>query len=281
MKFHHIYIEILNYCQFNCSFCPKTKRNPRAMTVDEFTHIIQEIKPYTDTIYLHVLGEPLLHEQLDDLLSVSEAYQMHVNITTNGYAIKEKEDILLRHNDLNKINISLHALEDENHKHLSLTDYMNNIQDFTKKAVEHNITIIYRLWDTNKKDTTILNILKEAYPDIEFTNEVSPQNGRKLAYRVFLHQSNQFEWPVQSTKTEEDNGYCLGLKSHIAILSDGTIVPCCLDSEGQIALGNIFTDSLESIITSEKAVAIRDGFRQHKAVHPLCKKCSYKDRFGI
>ena len=279
MKFNHIYIEILNYCQFNCSFCPKTKRPKTALTPSEFKHIVIQVKEYTDTIYLHVLGEPLLHEQLDEILQITEDYNLKVNITTNGYAINDAKHILFKHSNIRKINFSLHSVEDVNHKSISETEYMNNILAFTSEAINHNITVIYRLWDTNKKDNTMLSLLKEAYPDFEFNHEVSPQNGHKLAYRVFLHQANIFKWPIQSTKEAEQNGYCLGLKTHIAILSDGTVVPCCLDSEGQINLGNIFKTPLTDILQGELATSIKVGFQNHKAIHKLCKKCSYKDRF--
>ncbi|MBR3841041.1 MAG: radical SAM protein [Erysipelotrichales bacterium] len=279
MKFNHVYIEILNYCQFNCSFCPKTKRAKKILNPDEFKHIVKQVKEYTDTIYLHVLGEPLLHDKLDELLQIAENENLKVNITTNGYAINETKHILLKHSNIRKINFSLHSVEDVNHKNISEKEYMNNILTFTSEAVASNITVIYRLWDTNKKDNTMLTLLKEAYPNFEFNHEVSPQNGHRLAYRVFLHQANIFEWPVQSTKEAELEGYCLALKSHIAILSDGTVVPCCLDSEGQINLGNIFESSLTEILHSNLATSIKVGFQNHKAIHPLCKTCSYKDRF--
>lgn len=279
MKFHHIYIEILNYCQFNCSFCPKTKRETKKLSTSEFEHILKQVKPYTDTIYLHVLGEPLLHDELDNLLSLTEEYGLNVNITTNGYLIKEKQDILLNHHNIKKINFSLHSVEDVNHKEISEQEYMNNILNFAKLAVQNNTTIIYRLWDTNLKENSIMNILKEQYPDFEFKHEVSPQNGLKLDYRIFLHQANIFNWPVQSNKELQDDGYCLGLKSHIAILSNGTVVPCCLDSEGQINLGNIFTQTLDEILADKLAKSIKEGFQKHQAIHPLCKKCSYRERF--
>ena len=33
---------------------------------------------------------------------------------------------------------------------------------------------------------------------------------------------------------------------------DGTIVPCCLDSEGVINLGNIFNDDIDAVLNSVK-----------------------------
>ncbi len=278
MKFHHIYIEIVNYCQFHCSFCPKTKRTPKALDENEFTYILDQVKPYTDTIYLHVLGEPLLHDSLDTFLSIAYAKGFTVNITTNGMLLKEKGDILLKYPNIKKINISIHALDDIGNKDIDKREYMRNVLAFTPKAVANNSTIIYRLWSTDKESDTMYSYIKEAYPDVDVSNEVSPQNGIKLDYRIFLHQANQFVWPIRSHSDHEE-GYCLGLKTHIAILSNGIVVPCCLDNDGTINLGNIFKTPLKEILEGELATAVKIGFQQHKAVHELCKNCSYKDRF--
>lgn len=277
-KFHHVYIEILNYCQFNCSFCPKTTRKPMTMSPENFEKVLEQIKPYTSLIYLHVLGEPLLHPHLKELLRLAKEKGIKVNITTNGALLKDMGDILIQSQAISKINISLHSMEDSGQSTLDSTTYLQNIFEFTQKAIQNNISIIYRLWDTNTGKNEILAKIQERYPDISLKNEVSPQNGIRLEYRVFLHQENQFTWPIQSKANPED-GYCLGLKSHLAILADGTVIPCCLDSEAKINLGNIFEERLEDILNKERTQAIIKGFQNHKAVEELCKTCTYKERF--
>lgn len=278
-KFHHVYIEIMNICQFNCSFCPKTTRAPKIMSPERFKHVLEEVRPYTSLIYLHVLGEPLMHPQLEELLRIAKEYDFTVNITTNGALLNEKSDILLHSDVISKVSVSLHSMEDSGQRELDLDTYMKNVFSFSEKAIQHNITTIYRLWDTNTQKNEILDYIKQRYPEVSLTNTVSPQNGIKLEYRVFLHQANQFTWPIQEQLSTNDDGYCLGLKSHIAILADETVVPCCLDSEGKIALGNLSTNSLKEILEGERSMAIAEGFRKHKAVEELCKSCSYKKRF--
>lgn len=278
-KFHHVYIEIMNICQFHCSFCPKTTRTPKIMSVERFRHVLEEVRPYTSLIYLHVLGEPLMHPHLEELLRIAKEYDFTVNITTNGALLHEKVDILLHSEVVNKISVSLHSMEDSGQRELDLDTYMKNVFSFTQQAIKHNITVIYRLWDTNTQKNEILDYIQQRYPEVSLTNTVSPQNGIKLEYRVFLHQANQFTWPIQESLSTQDEGYCLGLKSHIAILADETVVPCCLDSEGKIALGDLSKQSLKEILEGKRAMAIAEGFRKHKAVEELCKSCSYKKRF--
>lgn len=280
-KFNQIYIEITNVCQFNCSFCPKTKREAKYMDPKEFENIVKQVKGLTKTIYLHVLGEPLLHPELDQLLTIANNYGLTVNLTTNGYAIKQAEDILLKHNHLRKINFSLHAIEDQNHLTLSLKDYLHNICSFTQKMLaKDTTTIIYRLWNTNKDYHQVLDYLQNKYPEVNLVKEKSPQNGHRLAYRLFLNQDHEFVWPINSC-AKEQNGYCLGLIKQLAILVDGTVVPCCLDSEGIINLGNIHQQSLLTILNSPKAQNIRQGFMNNQAIEKLCQTCSFKDRFNL
>ena len=83
-KFKKMYIEITNICNLNCIFCPKTLRKPKFMSCDEFKIIADKLKNYGDYIYLHVLGEPLLHPDIEKILSISESFNFKVIITTNG-----------------------------------------------------------------------------------------------------------------------------------------------------------------------------------------------------
>lgn len=280
-RFKYIYLEITNICQFNCSFCPKTTRAAASMSLDQISHIFSQISAYTDNIYLHVLGEPLLHNKLNEIIILADQFKLKVNITTNGYALKEKQALLLNHPNLKKVNISLHSIEDEGHQDLNMEQYLDNVWRFTELLLKQDTTtIIYRLWNTNKHYTMVMDFLKQKFPDINFKHQMTSLNGLRLAYRLFLSQDNQFEWPTKSTKPEAKAGYCLGLKSHIAILVNGDVVPCCLDSEGTMVLGNIFLESLDSIMEKERTINIIKGFQAHQAVEALCQKCSYKERFN-
>ena len=100
----------------------------------------------------------------------------------------------------------------------------------------------------------------------------------KIDTNTFVDKDNLFEWPDLSNEIETD-GYCYGLNSHIGILSDGTVIPCCLDANGVIELGNIFKEELKDILNKKISTEIVEGFKNNKAVHPLCKKCNFRERF--
>jgi len=285
-RFKKVYIEITNICNLKCEFCPITKRSPQFMDNNTFDSILSQVKEYTDFIYLHVKGEPLLHPQLDSFLNSADEYKLKVNLTTNGTLVHKVKDKLLLNNSLRQINISLHSF-DANELNFSLEDYLNKIIDFTFEAAKNNKLISYRLWNLERdiksveKNRHILAILENAFNlNYKIEDKLIDNPGIKLAKNVYLNTAEKFEWPDKALEQSDSFGFCYGLRDQIAILVDGTVVPCCLDGEGVINLGNINEESFYDIINNKRAKAIYDGFSNRKIVEELCKKCDYRRRFS-
>lgn len=269
MKFKNIYIEITNICNLNCSFCSKSNLPKKEMTPLEFEEILKRIDKYTDFIYLHVKGEPLTHRHLDDILKITKEYNKKVCITTNGVFLKDKVDILSKYANIYQINISLHS---ENNKLNYLEDIFNSVDKLKYSYIS------YRFWtlEDNKMDSKTkeyLNKIKEKY------NVKEVYDGIKLDNKIYLSLDNKFIWPNINNDYYNNTGYCLGGKRHLAILSDGTVSICCLDSEGSSNLGNIFTTSLEEILITDKYQNTIKYFNNNKVYLDICKHCNYKDRF--
>ena len=282
--FNKIYVEIGNICNLRCSFCPELKRDKRQMTADEFEQVCRAIKGYTDYIYLHVMGEPLLHPELDRILDIARSHGFRVCITTNGTLIAKNKDLLLSRADaIHKVNISVHSIEGNGIEE-RLERYMGEVVDFAKAAAERGIFTILRLWNLDSSEALGANLQNEIIEERlhrEFSNDWKKRwNGYMLADRIFLEFAGAFVWPAESEAEEQKLGSCRGLLDQIAILANGAVVPCCLDSEGQMPLGNIFEDTLEAILATPRAVAIKDGFLHGEMREETCKKCSYAHRFS-
>lgn len=277
-----LYIEITNVCNLNCSFCHGTNRPKKFMTLDEFEAVANRVKGYAENYYLHVLGEPLLHPQISEILAIADKIGLPVNITTNGTLIKDRQDILLSAPALKKVSISLHSFESAQ-KDKNMSDYITNCINYAKIAAEQSKITVFRLWNLDGSETKgenllngeIVNSLKNAFPD-EWKKCF---NGFKLRNYIFLEYGEKFNWPDLNEKDYGDKGFCYGLRSQIAVLADGTVVPCCLDSEGNIPLGNIFKDTLTDIIHSPRAVEMNKGFTARRVTEELCRKCGYANRF--
>ena len=274
-RFSKIYVEITNYCNLHCSFCNVDKLPKKEMSIDEFKIVIDKIKDYTDNIYLHVKGEPLLHSMIDEILSICDEQRINVRITTNGTLLKLKKDILIKHS-IKQINVSLHS---ENFDKNYFQNVFHACDELSKIT-----TIIYRIWTLSslKSDnlsTNIVNVINDYYKlPTSIVNKIKTDKNTRIKENIYIDKDYEFKWPIISDK-KGDIGTCLGTKNHIAILSNGNVTSCCLDSNGIINLGNIFENSLDDIINSQKFKEIHDGFEKKKLVHPLCKSCTYRKRF--
>lgn len=275
MKFSKIYVEITNYCNLNCSFCSIDSRKKKEMTVDEFTHVINEIKPFTNSIYLHVKGEPLLYSCLDEILTICDNNNINVRITTNGTLLKNKKEILLKHK-IKQINVSLHS---ENNQPNYFENVFNTCDELSKK-----MTIIYRIWTLptlklDKISTKIVDKIVFHYNlSTNVVYKIINDKNIKISDNIYLDKDYEFEWP--KIKYDSNNyGTCLGTRSHIAILSNGDVVPCCLDSNANIKLGNVFEKNLKDILNSKLFQDIRNGFQNNKVICSLCQSCTYRKRF--
>ena len=274
--FKKIYVEITNNCNLNCSFCSPVKKTKKFMTISEFEHILKEVELKTNYIYLHVKGEPLLHPNLIDFLKLAEKYNLKVNLTTNGTLFPILVDKLKVCKALHKINFSLHCEQDN-------PNYLNELFKSVEKLSEETI-IIYRLWtlkdgNLDKKSTTIVEKIKMYYKlSPETVNKIISDKNIKISPRIYVDKDNEFIWPDE-TNGNESTGFCMALKTQIAILCDGTVVPCCLDSNGCIELGNIYNQSLDEIINGDKFKLLKKSFQERKITEKLCLNCTFKNRF--
>jgi len=287
--FKKVYIEITSVCNLACSFCPQTARQKNFMKLDTFNTILDEIKPHSNHIYLHVKGEPLLHPRIGELLDAAHTKGFKVNITTNGTLIHKAGPKILGKPALRQMNFSLHSFDGHEGSE-NREGYLAEIISFVKEASEQGVIISFRLWNltednrTNlekKRNRETLAVLEEAFNlDFNIDEKVVPGSGVKIAERIYLNQDHEFKWPSLDEPEDDGKGFCHALRGQAAVLVDGTVVPCCLDGEGVINLGNIHETSFSEIVEGERANNLFYGFSRREAVEELCRKCGYRQRFG-
>ena len=276
MRFRKVYLEISNICNLKCAFCPGTKRQKHAMDEEEFARLAQKLRPYSDYLYFHLMGEPLLHSRLERFLDIAGRLGFRVILTTNGTLLHKQQQTLLAAPALHKVNISLHAFE-ANDLAMPFAEYLAGCMAFGK-AAQGKCIVSYRLWNGGGQDAKyeeILASLHAAFPE----PWAAVRRGQRLADGVYLEHGDKFDWPDLSAADGGEKVFCYGLGDQIGVLCDGTVVPCCLDHEGDIPLGNLHSQSLEEILESSRAKAILEGFRQGRASEELCRKCGYARRF--
>lgn len=275
--FRKIYVEISNRCNLRCSFCPGTARPLGAMTEGDFARLLPKLRPYTDFLYFHLMGEPLCHPQLEGFLELAGEAGFQVILTTNGTLLPRLREVLLAAPALHKVNVSLQAFEGSGMA-MDFDTYLGGCFAFGKAAAGKKI-ISYRLWNRGGLDScnpAILRALEQAFPQ----PWVQERRGIRLQDRAYLELGEKFDWPDLSAPQTAGEIHCYGLKDQLGILWDGTVVPCCLDHEGDIPLGNVFHQELSEILGSPRAEALKKGFRTGNPPEPLCRRCGYATRFS-
>ena len=275
-KYSRVYVEITNICNRSCSFCPGTSRERRRMTLSEFSTVADALVGVTEYIYLHVMGEPLTHPELAEMIKYASALGFKCAITTNGTLIKSRADQLIDAG-VYKVNLSVHSFEDGDEE--SYLSYISDLADFADRASGAGVLTVLRLWnkghDGGRNDRT-LELLQE-----KLSGEWKwGARGARIRHKLHLEYGDRFDWPDMQAENMGSEVFCYGLADHFGILCDGRVIPCCLDREGEITLGNIFDTPVRDILSTDRAEAIRAGFAKKCAVEELCQRCGYARRFG-
>ena len=269
--YSRVYVEITNICNMHCSFCHGHNRPPRQMTEEEYARILEQLTGKTQYIYHHLMGEPLVHPALPRFIQMAKNAGFFPMLTTNGTLLDTHGDALLNIG-LHKVNISLHSFEKDRQD--SHRQYIQKVAAFADKANRAGTIISLRLWnqgfDEGKNDTT-LSLLQALLP-----GEWSPNTrGFRIRDKLFLEWGDRFQWPDLNAPDYGTKVACYGLRDHFGILCDGTVVPCCLDSNGIISLGNVYREELADLLSSPRATAMAEGFRCRNATETLCRHCGY------
>ena len=276
------YVEIINQCNLRCSFCPQTARPPRQMRAAEFETIARALKGHVRFLYLHVMGEPLTHPELGEILDCAAAEGFRVCITTNGTLLSARRGLLEEKAAvLHKVSISLHAPEGSGAA-LDLKDYLAVVWDFCAAVRRKGVHCALRLWNgggAQRRNEEILRFLQEKTGVNPMELPRTRSRSRVLGENLFLELEEQFSWP-DLAGPERGAQFCFGLRDQIGVLADGTVVPCCLDHEGDIPLGNLFQTPLSEILASPRARAIYDGFSNRAPAEALCRRCGFATRFN-
>lgn len=257
------------------------------MPLELFRTIIQQVAPLTEQVCFHLMGDPLVHPNLTELVDICDEFDVKIFFVTNGVLLRQKQQDLLLRSAFRQVNFSLHSFND-NYPERDPSNYLNGIFEFTERAmnVRPDLYINYRLWNlqeisgiTNKNREMLIRIEDHFEVTIDQNVDVRNKKSVHLKNRLYLHFDTEFIWPSMDLPILGTAGTCYGLSSHFGILVDGTVVPCCLDKEGSIPLGSVQNEKLQNILDNPKSIKILEGFKKRKLVEDLCQRCQYIERF--
>jgi len=286
-RYERLYIEISNVCNLQCSFCPEVIRDKKILSLEDFKKYAQQAKPLARQICLHLMGEPLAHPEFSQIMDVCSEMGLRIFLTTNGTLLNRHIEKISRWEALDQINFSVHSYF-ANTARQSLDDYLRPILNFCdlSYSLKHNFYINLRLWNLPQADLQasqnirVLEALRRHF-NVQLSENVDVRLGKskKIRDRLYVHFDTEFIWPDLKQSIRSEAGTCYGLRKQLAIHANGDVVPCCLDKESVLRLGNLNNQSLTDILKSPRATNIRSGFERGELVEDLCRRCQYADRF--
>lgn len=286
-RFHKIHIEISNICNLQCSFCPVVIRDNQMMSLDLFRNVVKQVAPLTELVCFHLMGDPLVHPELEEMIEICDEYDANIFLVTNGVLMRPEKFELMLHPRFYQINFSLHSFFD-NFPNKDPSKYLERIFNFTDRALEERpeLYLNFRLWNLNDplgSEISNKEMLERICAHYNFkaptTVDVRKRKSINIQDRLYLHFDTEFTWPSLDLPVLGTNGTCYGLSSHFGVLVDGTVVPCCLDKEAAIPLGNAQETPILDILASRRAQDMLKGFKQKKLLENLCQRCQYIERF--
>lgn len=290
MMIDRCYIEITNTCNLDCHFCPKHHRKRRQLSEEEFDLLTDRVRGKVCFLYFHLMGEPLLHPLLPQFVTMARKKGFKTVLTSNGTLLHRA--MVLLDTLPYKIQLSLHSHESNARGELS--EYMDQVMRFSTQAAGKGTCMVLRLWNQGGMDRENEEVMRLIEKYVPKPWKERP-DGFRLCDNLYLEFDRKFEWPGGGGKAASDDSdgkqeesddkleaspskskqeyFCKALIKQIGVLSDGSLVPCCLDHDGDVILGNLFHQSLEEILASPRAQALVEGFRHHAATEPLCQSC--------
>ena len=251
------------------------------MSEEEFDLLTDRVRGKVCFLYFHLMGEPLLHPLLPQFVTMAREKGFKTVLTSNGTLLHRA--MVLLDTLPYKIQLSLHSHESNARGELS--EYMDQVMRFSTQAAGKGTCMVLRLWNQGGMDRE--NEVPKPWKE--------RPDGFRLCDNLYLEFDRKFEWPGGGGKAASDDSdgkqeesddkleaspskskqeyFCKALIKQIGVLSDGSLVPCCLDHDGDVILGNLFHQSLEEILASPRAQALVEGFRHHAAPEPLCQSC--------
>lgn len=267
-----VYLEITNSCNLDCPFCTNEKGS-NFLSIKEIENYIVQIKEYCNYIYLHVLGEPTIHPNFDEILDILDRNDMNLQLVTNGTLLNRHPE-LTKHKCLRKLSISIHSINNINVNDV----YFETINKLIESDKQYKLELrFYDKSNLSKQLNDYLSYLKQRY----IFETTTKNNSFKLKENTYVYFEELFNWPNINDEFISNIGTCHGAIDMIAINSKSDVTICCLDPKAFNRIGNLKQNSLKEILESQKYLNYINDFKNNTITSELCQKCSYRLRFKL
>ena len=251
------WLDITSICNLRCIMCPQAKglaKRQAKMPIETFKGIIDGVCENHPQIKLYLSGEPLLHDNLFDMIEYASAKRCQTEIHTNATLLTEEISKRLLSSSLTFITFSFDGCSPEIYEQLRPPAKFEKVKSNIKRYLDlrrkgggcgpHTTVEIIRMKDTKSQIQEFVGEWKTSGVDsVNITD-----------YMTWLGSVND-----SRVENFPNHGYrpCGEPFNHGCILSDGTVVPCCMDVNGKMPLGNINEASFREIWLGDEYSRLR------------------------
>lgn len=277
-------IETMLGCNLRCIECAiganLITRKYGYMSLKDFTRIARKILPYCRYAYMHLWGEPMINPEIISMLKLASTFT-RTNISTNANNLSQDLAKQLIFSGVSDIIVSIDGMTQETYQKYRRGGDVSKVLHGLAYLVHYNkmlktpiaITPQFIVFEHNKHEMSAfaefcagLGLQETFKAPYLRPNSVLKDSGIPMYIRPYLVSSRS---PAQRCR---DMQQC-NVDEAPVILLDGTVVPCCYDHNGTLNMGNIFSQSFESIWNSQSYIAFRNDLKSGKAPDFCLKNC--------
>lgn len=281
---NYLNIMLVNACNLSCAMCPHYKNSDgQAMSVENYISILDQCEN------LRIAGkkitgvridgnrEALLYAELESVLETAKKRNFIVHCCTNGVLLSEDKARMFVEYGINDVNISITGISPKVYMHYQ--GYGKSADSVAKQldTVIRNIELLCKIRDMQKSETHIsVSFILAEQSVCDARDAVFFWKGIGVD-QLFINPDNNpiIESLEKNPKNRVyfSNSVCL---STATVASNGDVFPCCRYGGESMAIGNCFTESLNTIFKSEKYYRLTNalGHFDLQRMPEVCKSCS-------
>ncbi len=282
----YVEIELTGRCQLDCIFCyRKTLASERGdMSTVLFKKILSDMATYNMpySVCFGGSGEPLIHKNFYEMLDAARKEHLLENIIieTNGIqADSNFKNYLVNAGDKRiKVIFNVNGMDDITYNSLHRSETLHGGEFYgivlqnilsLKDAMPANDSIYIQIMKINETDS----FLDKFYDFWE-----------KYKIPVILQKQNTFLGKIKDRSYSDlsplERTPCWHLQRDFNILSDGRVIFCKQDVNGDHVRGDLNEESIQQIFSKSKASFLKD-FGKHYETNPDCSSCGEWYTFNL
>lgn len=259
-------IEVTNRCNLNCVICSRrySSRPQGLMDMTLFAKIINEIKHSSRFTWLHLLGEPLLHPHIAEMIKLCKENGMKVGISTNATLLNEQRAKKILESGLDSCILAFDGVNKETYEQVRTGGVY--------ETVEKNILNFLKLKKELKKEKpwTVIQTVEINLTESEigaFKKKWKDSDVNEILVRKYSTSAGQIEDKDFVAKPQHQyipkqklsRPPCFLLWNSAVIFWNGDVSVCCHDCvNGKLVFGNLKDDDLKTIWNSPKIEFLRE-----------------------